>query len=308
MNYRRAIKRVIPLDVLQGDELKEVLARYAAPEDEFGHEEGEGDGGGSDSGTEEEDSASSVSSAAFSGTDPQRPPVSLSPTRLVNMNARDLRPAVSAHCHKKGTAKASRSCHDNNNGRSDDGSAAALALAAATTAAAATAGGGAWPTWVPAAIVPYLTAKWVAIAAIALALLYAGIRYYKLWRALGWQYALSAAFPFLRALLCGVSGLDSQQVEAEIEAFQGGYHPIQGPPPPPGYHPGQLGQPPPPPPPGAKPAAAAAQQSEETEGAPKEEPEKEEPKAEPDKKDKKSVTFSRDRVVALMVDRALAAK
>lgn len=257
-DLKRAIKRVLPLDVLQSSELKDVLERYATPLDEYGRDETQ---------SHDDDDDASVTSSCFSSEDPQQPNVDLSPARMIDERESDLRPRVTSLC--RGGNGGGGSVRQK---RRED---VTPDVVRATAAAALVAGGGGW--W--QSVQPYLTTKWIVIAVLALALIYAGWRYWRMWRTLGWQYALSAAFPFLRGAVCWLSGMDSAQVEAEIESFVAGIHPAQQPPAPaaaiPAAAPAAAA-----PPPAPEPAAPAPQ---------------------------KSVKFSRDEVIAEMVERALAA-
>jgi hypothetical protein len=236
VDFATASKRVIPLSVLQSSELRDIIGKYRPVADDVdppSQAEVDADEENDSDGSDCEDDSSSVSSSQFSAHDPQQPDV-ITPARLVNMASPSLLPAVSQHNRKRGqSACSSGACQrDRNRTRggsssdsgSDDGmgNMAGVALGAATMGAMGAAGGvgsNYLPSWVPSWLVPWVTPRWLLVLVLVGALLWAGWRHWKLWRARGWQYALSAAFPILRGAVCWISGLDSATVEAEIEDF-----------------------------------------------------------------------------------------
>jgi hypothetical protein len=71
--------------------------------------------------------------------------------------------------------------------------------------------------------------KWGVLIGIGLLFVYIILRYWGMIRALGFTYGVSAALPFLRGIMSAINGVPSEQMAAEIEAFENGTHPVQRP-------------------------------------------------------------------------------
>jgi hypothetical protein len=104
------------------------------------------------------------------------------------------------------------------------GSSAPIAKTAAVAATAVVAASGSsWPAWAN-----WKTALGVLLGAFTV---YMVFKNWRMARELGFSYALCAALPPLRPVVAFFRGTTSDNLYAEIEAYQLGVHPIQRPPP-----------------------------------------------------------------------------
>jgi hypothetical protein len=104
------------------------------------------------------------------------------------------------------------------------GGGAPIAKTAAVAATAVVAASGSsWPSW----------ANWKVAVGVLLGAftVYMVFKNWRMARELGFSYALCAALPPLRPVVAFFRGTTSDNLYAEIEAYQLGVHPIQRPPP-----------------------------------------------------------------------------